>query len=160
MRHLQGPWDRFSDPFEAAWPLILVWLEAEPERTAIELLGALQATQPDAYPNSLLRTLQRRIKTWREAKARGLVLAVPDVLGRHPTPSRPRSIAGGLCPPGPPEFPALWDCRVPAGLGVEDQQPPKRKGRTLRSGLTRVVPRATLGLLSSRALSSAQARSA
>lgn len=74
-------WRTRADPFEAAWPLILVWLEADPDRTAIELLGALQATQPDAYPSSLLRTLQRRIKTWREAKARGLVLAVPEVLG-------------------------------------------------------------------------------
>ncbi|GEO41847.1 hypothetical protein SAE02_59950 [Skermanella aerolata] len=50
-----------------------MWLEAEPERTARELLERLQSTYPDRYPDGQLRTLQRRVKVWRSAKAQELV---------------------------------------------------------------------------------------
>lgn len=73
-------WRTRRDPFEKAWPEIRAWLEAEPDRPAVELLLALQAQHPGAFPDSQLRTLQRRVKAWRSAKARELVLGEPVAL--------------------------------------------------------------------------------
>lgn len=66
-------WRTRVDPFEEVWPVVEIWLEAEPERTARELLARLQSTYPDRYPDGQLRTLQRRVKVWRSAKAQELV---------------------------------------------------------------------------------------
>lgn len=66
-------WRTRKDPFEAAWPIVHAWLEVDPDRTARELLGRLQQTQPGPFSDSLLRTLQRRVKEWRSARARELV---------------------------------------------------------------------------------------
>ena len=71
-------WRTRADPFALAWPAIVIWLEAEPGTTAKELLGRLQAEHPDEYPAGLLRTLQRRVKEWRTAAARRLVLGGTD----------------------------------------------------------------------------------
>jgi len=35
-------WRTRCDPFESVWPRVIVWLEAEPDRTAKELLARLQ----------------------------------------------------------------------------------------------------------------------
>jgi hypothetical protein len=67
-------WRTRADPFVLAWPAVVLWLEAEPGSTAKELLGRLQVEHPDQYPDRLLRTLQRRVKAWRKAGARRLVL--------------------------------------------------------------------------------------
>lgn len=66
-------WRTRKDPFEAVWPTVEGWLEAGPDRTAKELLERLQLTQPDLFPDGQLRTLQRRVKQWRSARARELV---------------------------------------------------------------------------------------
>lgn len=66
-------WRTRKDPLECVWPRIQTWLEAEPERTAKELLQRLQAEAPGEFPNGLLRTLQRRTHEWRVAAARTLV---------------------------------------------------------------------------------------
>jgi len=66
------------DDFEAAWPLVMQWLEAEPDRTAQELFQRLQADQPGAWRDGQVRTLQRRVHEWRIAEARRLILAYPD----------------------------------------------------------------------------------
>jgi hypothetical protein len=66
-------WRTRKDPFETVWPKLRGWLEAEPDRSALDLLLALQAEQPGVFPAGQLRTLQRRVKAWRSAKARELV---------------------------------------------------------------------------------------
>ena len=55
------------------------WFEAEPWRTARELLDRLQEEQPGAYAVGLLRTLQRRLKIWRRDKAHELVFGATPV---------------------------------------------------------------------------------
>ena len=76
-------WRTRVNPFEAAWPLVCRWLEAQPDRTAKELFRRLQIELPGAFPDSQLRTLQRRVQEWRASEARRLILAQPDtpVLG-------------------------------------------------------------------------------
>ena len=66
-------WRTRKDPFEAVWPIVQAWLDVDPDRTAKELLGRLQQTQPEAFSDNLLRTLQRRVKGWRSTRARELV---------------------------------------------------------------------------------------
>ncbi len=61
------------DPFEAVSAQVRGWFEAEPWRTARELLERLQGEHPGAYPEGQLRTLQRRLKGWRREVARTLV---------------------------------------------------------------------------------------
>ena len=49
------------------------WCDAEPWLTARELLVRLQAEAPAAYPDKVLRTLQRRVKQWRGEAAHRMV---------------------------------------------------------------------------------------
>jgi hypothetical protein len=62
-----------ADPFEGAWPQLRAWFDAEPDRTARELLGRLGAQQGSGPGEAQPRTLQRRLKIWRAEKARELV---------------------------------------------------------------------------------------
>ncbi len=64
---------RRSDPLVVVTAQLREWFEAEPWRTARELLERLQGEQPGLYPVGLLRTLQRRLKVWRRDKAHELV---------------------------------------------------------------------------------------
>jgi hypothetical protein len=75
MRH----WRTHKDPFEAVWPRVLAWLDAEPDLTGLELLQRLQADHPGEYPDRQLRTLQRRLKLWRRAAAKRLVFTSSTV---------------------------------------------------------------------------------
>jgi Integrase core domain len=70
-------WRTRPDPFEAVWPRVVAWLEAEPDRTAKELLERLREDSPEAFTRGHLRTLQRRVKRWRQLAARRLVFADP-----------------------------------------------------------------------------------
>lgn len=72
-------WRTRVDPFESTWPRVLAWLEAELDRTAKELLARLQLEGPDTVADGQLRTLQRRMKEWRAAAARRLVLFSADL---------------------------------------------------------------------------------
>ena len=67
-------WRSRRDPFETTWPEVRRWAEAEPDRTARQLFQRLQAQHPGAYNDGQLRTLQRRLKAWRRAMARNLVV--------------------------------------------------------------------------------------
>jgi hypothetical protein len=87
-------WRTRVDPFADVWVEIRASLEADPDRTALEILLTLQAQHPGTFPDGQLRTLQRRVKEWRSAKARELVFAHPDLLRAIEVP------AGG---PGAPE---------------------------------------------------------
>ena len=67
---------RRPDPFAQVAEQLHAWFEAEPGRTGRELLERLQAEYPGTYPNRLLRTLQRRLKTWRSAMAHAMVFGM------------------------------------------------------------------------------------
>jgi hypothetical protein len=66
---------RRPDPLVDVTAQLLTWFEAEPWRTARELLEKLQAEQPGDYPFGLLLTLQRRLKTWRAERAHEMVFS-------------------------------------------------------------------------------------
>jgi len=69
-----APYCRYvPDPFEAVSAQVRGWFEAEPWRTARELLERLQGEHPGVYPDGQLRTLQRRLKGWRREVAHTLV---------------------------------------------------------------------------------------
>lgn len=70
-------WRTRKDPFETVWPRVLVWLEAEPDRTAKELFERVRGEYPADFAGGQLRTLQRRVKEWRRQAARRLVFAEP-----------------------------------------------------------------------------------
>jgi len=46
-------------------PVLLGWLEEKPDMEAKQMLKRLQATGYGDFPDKLLRTLQRRVRTWR-----------------------------------------------------------------------------------------------
>jgi hypothetical protein len=54
-----------ADVFADVWDEIVPFLESEPEVEATTLLEYLSARYPDRFSDSHLRTLQRRVKTWR-----------------------------------------------------------------------------------------------
>jgi hypothetical protein len=72
-------WRTRKDPFETAWPRVVTWLEADPDRIGRELLERLQREQAGVFPDGQLRTFQRRVKKWRRAAARELVFASAQV---------------------------------------------------------------------------------
>lgn len=77
---------RRPDPFAGVTDQLRAWFDEEPWRTSRELLERLQAQYPENYPDLLLRTLQRRVKTWRKEKAHAWCL----VRRRRSRPSRQR----------------------------------------------------------------------
>jgi len=64
---------RRPDPLAKVTDDLKAWFDEDPSQTGRELLGRLQATHPDTYPDGLIRTVQRRLKTWRGDMARALV---------------------------------------------------------------------------------------
>jgi hypothetical protein len=64
---------RRPDPLVKGTPQLRQWFEAEPWRTSSELLSRLQAEYPETYPSNVLRTLQRRLKSWRGEQANALL---------------------------------------------------------------------------------------
>lgn len=78
---------RRPDPLIRATLDMRKWFEAEPWRTGSELLSRLQAEYPGAYPNKLLRTLQRRLKSWGSEQANALLFVPTEetLLGHEVT---------------------------------------------------------------------------
>ena len=66
-------WRTRKDPFEEVWPEILLWLQKNPESTAKALMDRLHRNHPGRFPEGHLRTLQRRIREWRNVMAKSLV---------------------------------------------------------------------------------------
>jgi hypothetical protein len=66
------------DPFESVWPRVQQWLNEQPDATAKTLFQRLQEETPTPFGPGQLRTLQRRVKEWRTAIARRLVLGAGD----------------------------------------------------------------------------------
>lgn len=55
-----------KDPLAGVWESLLTpKLENEPQLSPITLLEVLQKEHPEKYPDSVLRTLQRRVKKWK-----------------------------------------------------------------------------------------------
>jgi hypothetical protein len=82
---------RRPDPLVEVTGRLRGWFEAEPWRTSRELLARLQVEVPEAYPETLLRTLQRRVKQWRGEMARRMVFGTGDAI-----PAAPPDAAMGL----------------------------------------------------------------
>jgi hypothetical protein len=66
-------WRTRKDPFETVWYQVLRWLQESPESTAKELFERLQCEYPGLFADGQLRTLQRRVREWRQVMARQLV---------------------------------------------------------------------------------------
>lgn len=59
-------WRTRKDPLETIWQSVLEpMLKQQPALTPITVLEHLQEIYPGQYPDSILRTLQRRIRTWK-----------------------------------------------------------------------------------------------
>ena len=71
-------WRTRKDPFEKTWPTVFAWFEESPEQTALALFQRLQNEHPGVFPDSQLRTLQRRVCQWRTQNAQRLVFGVHD----------------------------------------------------------------------------------
>jgi hypothetical protein len=71
-----GPrtWRTRIDPFENVWPVVEQWLDERPDANAKELFHRLQTELSMSFGPGQLRTLQRRVKEWRTAIARRVVL--------------------------------------------------------------------------------------
>lgn len=60
------PWRTRSNPFASIWETEVVpLLQTSCQITARTILDHLQERHPEAYPDLLLRTLQRHVKKWR-----------------------------------------------------------------------------------------------
>jgi len=69
---------RRPDPLAAVTHELRVWFDGDPAVTGRQLLGRLQRTYTGQYPDGLVRTVQRRLKTWRGEMARVLVFGGRD----------------------------------------------------------------------------------
>ena len=75
-------WRTRPDPFAEVWPEIAQQLEKQRHLAAKELFQILQTRHPDQFPDSQLRTFQRRVKIWRTDYATGR-LALADLSQTH-----------------------------------------------------------------------------
>jgi len=64
---------RRPDPLIEVTGQLQDWFKEEPWRSGRDLLEKLQVERPGNYPDSLIRTVQRRLKIWRSEHARALV---------------------------------------------------------------------------------------
>lgn len=80
-------WRTRSDPFEGVWPQVLEWLEQASDATATVLFERLQAEHPGRFEGGQLRTLQRRLRGWRQVMAKHLVYSCFEG-GAHPVEAR------------------------------------------------------------------------
>jgi Integrase core domain len=84
---------RRPDPLAANWSEMLQQLELDPDQTARELLAQFQARYPNRYCLGQLRTVQRRLRIWRQQAVQRLICdmeGMTEDLGNHARPARPR----------------------------------------------------------------------
>jgi hypothetical protein len=67
---------RRPDPFATVSEQLRGWFDAEPKQTGRALLNRLQSAYPGVYPAGQLRTLQRRLKAWRQETAQQMVFPI------------------------------------------------------------------------------------
>jgi hypothetical protein len=68
-------WRTRKDPFESVWLDVLQWLQRDPDETARGLFERLRQKHPGRFSDGQLRTLQRRLREWRQVMAKQLVYA-------------------------------------------------------------------------------------
>ena len=71
-------WRTREDPFKEIWPVVLRWLQQDPDATATSLLERLDERYPDRFKSGHLRTLQRRVQEWRSMMAKHLVFGAVE----------------------------------------------------------------------------------
>jgi hypothetical protein len=100
-------WRTRKDPFESVWSVVAQWLKANPERTAKSLFDQLEKDYPGRFSSGQLRTLQRRVRTWRAET----ILAFDDehlqeeAFSENPKPPRLTALSSvekGALPPQTP----------------------------------------------------------
>lgn len=72
-------WRTRVDPFETVWAKVRDHLEREPRLEARTLFEALQREHPGQFADGQLRTLQRRVKTWRATEGPAREVYFPQV---------------------------------------------------------------------------------
>lgn len=72
-------WRTRRDPFEKVWAEVRAHLEREPGLEARTLFDALQRQYPGEFADGQLRTLQRRVKTWRATEGPAREVYFPQV---------------------------------------------------------------------------------
>ena len=70
-------WRTRADPFADVWAEVETWLLADPDQTGKQVFDRLQSTYPGTFPDGQLRSLQRRLKGWRQGMAHQLVFGTP-----------------------------------------------------------------------------------
>jgi hypothetical protein len=91
---------RRPDPLVAVTADLRTWFDQEPWRTGRELLDRLQAERPGEYPDTLLRTLQRRLKVWRSERAHEMIFGLAEKSATAPKGTAPRATADVWCAGG------------------------------------------------------------
>ena len=76
-------WRTRKDSFKEVWPDVLRWLQSEPDTTAKDLFKRLRDDHPGSFTDGQLRTMQRRVKEWRQIMAKELVHSCLDVNTEH-----------------------------------------------------------------------------
>ena len=72
-------WRTRSDPFAEVWETEVVpLLRSAPDLKAITLLIRLQEAHPDQFPDSMRRTLERRVSKWRALEGPGKEIFFPQ----------------------------------------------------------------------------------
>jgi hypothetical protein len=119
-------WRSRVDPFATVAVQLRSWLDEKPTLKATDLLAKLQAKFPGCYPDKLRRTLQRRVRAWRQEIAHTLVFgpASPDsaasssiLIHRQPPQlGRPMDLlddadASPTAPQAPPQLQATMSTR-------------------------------------------------
>lgn len=79
-------WRTRVDPFEAVWDEIESWLQADPDITGKILFERLQKKHPGEFTTGQLRTLQRRVQSWRRMMARALIFTSDPGLNEETEP--------------------------------------------------------------------------
>ncbi len=72
-------WRTRTDPFDAVWDGLKAHLTAEPGLEAKTLFEYLQREHPGRFQDGQVRTLQRRVKTWRALEGPGKEVFFPQV---------------------------------------------------------------------------------
>lgn len=93
-------WRTHVDAFECVWEEVLGWLETDPDMTAKALLYRLCEKYPGQFTSGQLRTLQRRVRSWRQSVAKALIFSAetfPD-----PTAELKPTAGQGTRPLSPP----------------------------------------------------------
>ena len=70
-------WRSRPDPFAEVWPVLLGWLEEQPDLEAKAMLKRLPASGYGEFPDGQLRTLPRRVRVWRMRIVQQLVYGQP-----------------------------------------------------------------------------------